>query len=468
MLKDPPPSESTAGTPVRLSHQALCGRRFRAGVVTGFLIVFVAWVIVEQTTLVDWLVAPLSLPDTTGRAEAIVVLGAAVTQFCTLNQHGLHRVFLAADLYHAGRAPLVVFLGGRRPDSPCSVAEQMAALAERLGVPRDRIRVELLSQSTWENVERGDALLRPLGVRRILLVTSRPHLSRAEACFRRFGYAIERAGVPSAIVESSNTSLLRQGLREYAAWAYYWLRGRMSDTPAPTAITATISASATLETTMPDSPLANPAGPLVILGASYARGWRPALDGLTIENRGVAGQQSFELLARFDQDVVTRRPRAVILWGFINDVFRSPRPQITETLARARDSFDEMITRARRAGIEPIIATEITAGLKAGATEALANLVGGLLGKQGYHDYVNRHVMDTNAWLRERARQERLMLLDFEQVLAGAEGGVRRRGFTAADGSHVTATGYAALSAYALPLLESHFERPASAPGPKP
>ena len=45
---------------------------------------------------------------------------------------------------------------------------------------------------------------------------------------------------------------------------------------------------------------------------------------MPVINRGVAGQQSFELLARFDNDVVPERPRAVILWGFINDIFRAP------------------------------------------------------------------------------------------------------------------------------------------------
>ena len=39
-------------------------------------------------------------------------------------------------------------------------------------------------------------------------------------------------------------------------------------------------------------------------------------------NRGVNGEQSFEMLKRFDSDVVATKPRAVILWGFINDVFR--------------------------------------------------------------------------------------------------------------------------------------------------
>ena len=100
---------------------------------------------------------------------------------------------------------------------------------------------------------------------------------------------------------------------------------------------------------------------MVLLGASYAGGWKtPQLGGVPLVNRGVAGQQSFELLARFDADVLPAQPRAVILWGFINDVFRAPRDKVDAAMARSRGSFEDMMQRARAHGIEPIVATEVT------------------------------------------------------------------------------------------------------------
>ena len=99
--------------------------------------------------------------------------------------------------------------------------------------------------------------------------------------------------------------------------------------------------------------------PVVILGASYAAGWKLTdLDGMPIVNAGVAGQQSFEMLARFDADVAAARPRAVVLWGFINDIFRAS--DTTQSLARMRESYIEMTKRARAQDIEPIVATEVT------------------------------------------------------------------------------------------------------------
>src|SRR5690242_12353172 len=58
--------------------------------------------------------------------------------------------------------------------------------------------------------------------------------------------------------------------------------------------------------------VANPTGPLVIHGASYAGGWPlKQLGSVPVINTGVAGQQSFEMLERFERDVVSKRPRAV-------------------------------------------------------------------------------------------------------------------------------------------------------------
>jgi lysophospholipase L1-like esterase len=196
--------------------------------------------------------------------------------------------------------------------------------------------------------------------------------------------------------------------------------------------------------------------PIVLLGASYAANWRlPDVAGRTVLNKGVPGQESWEMLERFDRDVTAQRPSAVILWGYINDVFRSPREQIDAALARARDSFDQMIGKARSAGVEVILATEVTIRPKDEWSETFASWIGWALGKQSYQDYINGRVVELNSWLRERAVRDHLLLLDLQAVLADATG-QRRKGFATDDGSHITPDAYAALTAYSLPLLERH------------
>jgi len=206
-----------------------------------------------------------------------------------------------------------------------------------------------------------------------------------------------------------------------------------------------------------DSPSAT--APVVILGASYAAGWKPAqLGGRPVINAGVPGEESWQMLARFDRDVLAHRPRAVILWGFINDIHRAPKDRIDQAVTRARESFVTMIARARAAGIEPILATELTVRPVDSWSETVGAWVGWAMGKESYQAGVNRRVMETNAWLRDLARREGLLVLDLHPQLSDADG-LRRQVFAKADGSHIPPPGYDAINAYAVPLLDAHLKR---------
>src|ERR1051325_2734412 len=79
-------------------------------------------------------------------ADAILVL-------CSHDERVAER---AAQLFHEGRAPLVIFSGGRGAitrslwDDP--EAERFARIAVSLGVPRENILTETQSTNTGENV----------------------------------------------------------------------------------------------------------------------------------------------------------------------------------------------------------------------------------------------------------------------------------------------------------------------------
>ena len=196
---------------------------------------------------------------------------------------------------------------------------------------------------------------------------------------------------------------------------------------------------------------------IVILGASYAQGWTPGCDGpLAFVNRGAPGEQSFEMLARFESDVLAEKPAAVILWGYINDIFRTDEAGRPAAKARAREGFQEMIRLARAAGVKPILATEVTIRQKAGIKESVAGMIGSVLGKTSYQDRINGHVTELNDWLRALAETENLLLLDFEKTLSGPDGR-RKKGYANEDGSHITAEGYEALTRYACEILDEHF-----------
>lgn len=187
---------------------------------------------------------------------------------------------------------------------------------------------------------------------------------------------------------------------------------------------------------------------LVIIGASYAKGWNPeSVAGLKVVNRGAGGEQTHEVLSRFEKDVVASRPRAVIIWGFINDVFRSSPDEIGTKLVRTRENLTAMVGMARKQGIVPVVATEVTLPVPDGWSDRLMGWIGTLRGKQSQQQYINGHVQEMNRWLRQYAAANRITLLDFEKVLAD-EGGSRRAEYTTQDGTHLSAKAYAALSSH--------------------
>jgi lysophospholipase L1-like esterase len=189
---------------------------------------------------------------------------------------------------------------------------------------------------------------------------------------------------------------------------------------------------------------------IVVIGASYAGGWNPErpLAGHQIITKGVSGEESSQVRDRFAGDVIALKPHGVIIWGFINDIFRSDRARLTERLQRTRNDLVFMVESARKAGIVPILATEVTIRNKDGWAEATASVVGRILGKESYQEYINRHVSAINEWIRETAAREKILLLDFERALSD-ERGVRRKEFAKPDGSHISSQGYEALTRYA-------------------
>jgi uncharacterized SAM-binding protein YcdF (DUF218 family) len=136
---------------------------------------------------------------------------------------------LGAELFRAGRAPIVVFTGGkpRGDTAPCPIARVMAALAIQLGVPRENVLVEDRSRNTWENATYTSSLLRPRGIHRVLLVTDSVHMRRAQACFRTQGFETGRASVPSRQLHPNNLYLLQETVHEYLGYWYYRLTKRI-------------------------------------------------------------------------------------------------------------------------------------------------------------------------------------------------------------------------------------------------
>ena len=128
-------------------------------------------------------------------ADAIVLLGGGIGKNETMEYpdmyEGADRVWHAARLWKAGKAPVIVASGVN------DLAAAVPLLVD-LGVPRDAIVVDNESRNTYENSRFAERLLlgmpgpeRPKAERKsILLVTSAWHMPRARGNFAKTSLAV--------------------------------------------------------------------------------------------------------------------------------------------------------------------------------------------------------------------------------------------------------------------------------------
>lgn len=148
--------------------------------------------------------------DSGAAADAIVVLGRGPE----LNEH---RVYVAAELWRARRAPMIFVSAGGE-------AARIIQMLEARGIPNRVLDGENCSQTTEENALFTAAILHPQGIQRILLITDPPHMLRALLTFRanKFTVIPYTSQLPFKWGFKEKAFL---NLREYIGLVSYGLRG---------------------------------------------------------------------------------------------------------------------------------------------------------------------------------------------------------------------------------------------------
>ena len=166
----------------------------------GWLIV--AWLWLWMTPIMTWVVGvPLErdfLVDgrvptvvTFPEADAIVLLGGSMGIETNLSTYaemwsGADRVWQAARLYKAGKAPKVIATSGR-------VVDTTFPLLREFGIPEDAMtRVD-----DARNTEEEAKSIEKMGIKRILLVTSAWHMKRARLMFEKYAPSVEVVCAPA-------------------------------------------------------------------------------------------------------------------------------------------------------------------------------------------------------------------------------------------------------------------------------
>lgn len=160
----------------------------------------------------------------TGKADAIVVLGAAVLPDGRPTQAVYGRVRKAVALYHAGYAPTVVVSGGVGA-SGYSEAATMQALAVAGGVPEGAIVLEPAATRTLESAEYIAALAQGRGWASVIVVSDPFHLARSGRLFAASGFEAQTAPANDWYYRPETRRFYR--VREVVALAVHGLSGEL-------------------------------------------------------------------------------------------------------------------------------------------------------------------------------------------------------------------------------------------------
>jgi lysophospholipase L1-like esterase len=95
-------------------------------------------------------------------------------------------------------------------------------------------------------------------------------------------------------------------------------------------------------------------GRVVFMGDSITDGWKLAqyFPGKPYVNRGISGQTTPQMLARWFEDVINLKPAAVLIYAGTNDIARNTGPQ---TIEMVEENFQAMTELARLHGIKVIL-----------------------------------------------------------------------------------------------------------------
>lgn len=183
---------------------------------------------------VPWVVGRLLPPVPpsrgTGRPGAVVVPGAARVRqgdAWRLSPAARRRLWVGIEQARWRALPLVVSGGAHNGRGPAE-ASLMAARAARQA-PELTVIEETESHSTWGNAVHCAELLAARGTDEVVVVTDRPHLTRAALSFQRQGLAVEpvaatRLPVPAWMPSTDALIMLPDLWHEWLALAWYELR----------------------------------------------------------------------------------------------------------------------------------------------------------------------------------------------------------------------------------------------------
>ncbi|MBA2597702.1 MAG: YdcF family protein [Chloroflexia bacterium] len=207
----------------RLRHRSLWGEIWRWSL-TALLFTFIAAAI-AGAFLIGAIYRQARI-DGARPVEAIVVLGTAQYNGAP-GPVFRARLDRALTLWDEGYAPLLVVTGGKMPGDGYTEAEAAWTYLTEAGVPPAAIISENAAGDTWESMQGVAALLAPLGVDEVIVVSDGFHLFRSRLMARDVGLRTWGSPAAESPIRTGGGGELTYILREAAAVAAHLWQTRV-------------------------------------------------------------------------------------------------------------------------------------------------------------------------------------------------------------------------------------------------
>lgn len=152
-------------------------------------------------------------------ADAIVVFGAGVDANGRCKPILRDRVTTACSLYREGLAPMLIFSGGPGPGD-VSEPQAMRNLAVSHGVDANRILLDFAGTNTQATVLNTVKMLRGIGAKHVLAVSTFYHLPRVKLTYQRAGWQVYTVPAEEPVRIKAMPYFMAREI--FALWAYYF------------------------------------------------------------------------------------------------------------------------------------------------------------------------------------------------------------------------------------------------------
>lgn len=165
---------------------------------------------------------------------------------------------------------------------------------------------------------------------------------------------------------------------------------------------------------------------------SWARYFATMFPGKPYIGRGIGGQTTPQLVARFNQDVVALKPKVVVILGGTNDIAGYAGPSTIETIEH---NLRSMAETAKAQGIRVVLSSVLPVydyGWSPGLEPA-------------------PKIIALNTWMKDYAAKNGAVYLDYHSAMSDSRGGMRDG--LSSDGVHPTEAGYRVMAPLAAAAI---------------